>query len=238
MTFSRSMRERLVLESGSLSATSAKLPSSLFSSLVQESLMRLCTALATAALALMPLAVSAQQAPAAEALTAVAPGKFAGMIEAKVTLVVESIDKATRGVVLKDAKGDQIKIVAGDEVKNFDQIKVGENVIATYTQGLVITLKKGGGALRERIDSGETASAAKGEKPAGYEVKEVTFVADVQQVDRKNQTVTLRGATRTVRLKIKDPEQLKLIKKGDQVEGVYAEAVAVSVVPAPAKGKK
>ncbi|MBN8443757.1 MAG: hypothetical protein J0M28_18960, partial [Thauera sp.] len=64
------------------------------------------------------------------------------------------------------------------------------------------------------------------------------FVADVQQVDRKNQTVTLRGATRTVRLKIKDPEQLKLIKKGDQVEGVYAEAVAVSVVPAPAKGKK
>ncbi|ACV33488.1 hypothetical protein [Accumulibacter sp.] len=139
--------------------------------------MRLCTALATAALALMPLAVSAQQAPAAEALTAVAPGKFAGMIEAKVTLVVESIDKATRGVVLKDAKGDQIKIVAGDEVKNFDQIKVGDNVIATYTQGLVITLKKGGGALRERIDSGETASAAKGEKPAGYEVKEVTFVA-------------------------------------------------------------
>jgi hypothetical protein len=63
-------------------------------------------------------------------------------------------------VVLKDAKGDQIKIVAGDEVKNFDQIKVGDNVVATYTQGLVMTLKKGGGALRERIDSGETASAA------------------------------------------------------------------------------
>ena len=61
MTFPRSMRERLFLESASLSATSAKLPSSLFSSLVQESLMRLCTALATAALALMPLAVSAQR---------------------------------------------------------------------------------------------------------------------------------------------------------------------------------
>jgi Cu/Ag efflux protein CusF len=69
-------------------------------------------------------------------------------------------------------------------------------------------------------------------------VKEVTFVADVQQVDRKNQTVTLRGAVKTVRLKIKDPEQLKLIKKGDQVEGVFAEAVAISVVPAPGKAKK
>ncbi|WP_300452823.1 hypothetical protein [Accumulibacter sp.] len=203
--------------------------------------MRLRTFLATAALALAPLAASAQQAPIAEGMTAVAPGKFAGIIEAKVTLVVDSIDKATRSVVLKNDKGELIKIVAGDEVKNFDQIKVGDNVVASYTQGLVMTLKKGGGALRERIDSGETASAAKGEKPAGYEVKEVkevTFVADVQQVDLKNQTITLRGAKKTVRLKIKDPEQLKLIKKGDQVEGVYAEAVAVSVVPAPAKAKK
>jgi len=200
--------------------------------------MRIRAALATAALALFPLVVSAQQPAVAEGLTAVAPGKFAGVVEAKVTLVVDSIDKASRSVVLKNAKGETMKVVAGDEVKNFDQIKVGDNVVASYTQGLVMTLKKGGGALRERIDSSEKGSTAAGEKPAGYEVKEVTFVADVQQVDRKNQTVTLRGAVKTVRLKIKDPEQLKLIKKGDQVEGVFAEAVAISVVPAPGKAKK
>ena len=200
--------------------------------------MRILAALATAALALFPFSVSAQQPAVAEGLTAVAPGKFAGVVEAKVTLVVDSIDKASRSVVLKNAKGETMKVVAGDEVKNFDQIKVGDNVVASYTQGLVMTLKKGGGALRERIDSSEKGSAAAGEKPAGYEVKEVTFVADVQQVDRKNQTVTLRGAVKTVRLKIKDPEQLKLIKKGDQVEGVFAEAVAISVVPAPGKAKK
>jgi hypothetical protein len=63
-----------------------------------------------------------------------------------------------------------------------------------------------------------------GQRPAAFEAKEVAFIADVQQVDLKKQTVTLRGAQRTVRLKIKDPEQLKLIKKGDQVEGVFAEA--------------
>ena len=200
--------------------------------------MRIRAALATAALALFPFAVSAQQPAVAEGMTAVAPGKFAGVVEAKVTLVVDSIDKASRSVVLKNAKGETMKVVAGDEIKNFDQIKVGDNVVASYTQGLVMTLKKGGGALRERIDSSEKGAAAAGEKPAGYEVKEVTFVADVQQVDLKKQTVTLRGAVKTVRLKIKDPEQLKLIKKGDQVEGVFAEAVAVSVVPAPGKAKK
>lgn len=89
------------------------------------------TVIATVALALLPLTAFAQQAPAAEGMTAVAPGKFAGIVEAKVTLVVESIDKATRSVVLKNAKGEQMKIVAGDEVKNFDQIKIGDNVVAT-----------------------------------------------------------------------------------------------------------
>jgi len=200
--------------------------------------MRICAALAAVALVLLPLAVSAQQPAVAEALTAVGPGKFAGLLEARATLLVESIDKASRSVVLKNARGEQMKVIAGDEIKNFDQIKVGDNVVASYTQGLVMTLKKGGGALRERIDSSQQGSAAAGEKPAAYEAKEVAFIADVQQVDLKKQTVTLRGAKKTVTLKIRDPEQLKLISKGDQVEGIFSEAVAIAVVPAPAKAKK
>ena len=200
--------------------------------------MRIRVALAAAALVLFPLAVSAQQPPVAEAMTAVAPGKFAGLIEARVTLLVDSIDKASRSVVLKNARGEHLKVIAGDDIKNFDQIKVGDHVVTTYTQELMMTLKKGGGALRERIDSSQQGSAAAGQKPAAYEAKEVAFVADVQQVDRKKQTVTLRGAKKTLTLKIKDPEQLKLISKGDQVEGVFAEAIAIAVVPAPAKAKK
>ena len=200
--------------------------------------MRIRVALAAAAFVLFPLAVSAQQPPVAEAMTAVAPGKFAGLIEARVTLLVDSIDKASRSVVLKNARGEHLKVIAGDDIKNFDQIKVGDHVITTYTQELMMTLKKGGGALRERIDSSQQGSAAAGQKPAAYEAKEVAFVADVQQVDRKKQTVTLRGAKKTLTLKIKDPEQLKLISKGDQVEGVFAEAIAIAVVPAPAKAKK
>lgn len=200
--------------------------------------MRICTALTAVALVLLPLAVSAQQPAVAEALTAVAPGKFAGLLEARATLLVESIDKASRSVVLKNARGEQMKVIAGDEIKNFDQIKVGDQVVTTYTQELMMTLRKGGGALRERIDSSQQGSAAAGQKPAAYEAKEVAFIADVQQVDLKKRTVTLRGAQKTVTLKIRDPEQLKLISKGDQVEGIFSEAVAIAVVPAPAKAKK
>lgn len=197
--------------------------------------MRIRAALATAALVLFPLAVSAQQPAVAEGLAAVGPGKFAGIVEATVSLLVESVDKASRTVVLKDADGKQMKIVAGDEVKNFDQIKAGDKVSIRYTQELVMEVKKGGGQLRERIDSSQQGAAAPGQRPAAFEAKEVAFVADVQQVDRKKQTVTLRGAQRTVTLKIRDPEQLKMINKGDQVEGVYSEAIAVAVTPPRAR---
>ena len=197
--------------------------------------MRIHTAVAAATFALLPLAVTAQQAPAAAAMTATAPGEFVGMVEAQVSLVVDSIDKASRVVVLKDDQGEKMAITASDAVKNFDQIKVGDQVIASYTQTLVMALKKGGGDLRVRIDSSDTATAKPGDKPAAYTERDVTFIADVQAVDRKTQTISLRGAKKTVQLKIKDPEQLKLINKGDQIEGVYSEAVAVSVIPAPAK---
>lgn len=198
--------------------------------------MKIRSVLATAAFVLLPLTASAQQ-PTADAVSLVGPGKFAGVVEATVTSTVESIDKATRSVVLKRANGELLKVTAGEQVKNFDQIQVGDKVVARHTRALVLELKKGGG-VRERAESSDKGSAKPGEKPAGYEAKEVKFVADVQKVDAKKGVVTLRGVENTVQLKIKDPEQLKLIKKGDQVEGVYAEAVAIAVTAAPAKAKK
>ena len=59
--------------------------------------------------------------------------------------------------------------------------------------------------------------------------------ADVIKVDKKAQTLTLRGVERKVTLKVKDAEQLNAVEKGDQVEGVYADAVAIAVEPAPRK---
>lgn len=193
--------------------------------------------LATVTLALFSITAFAQQ-PATESVSLIGPGKFAGFVEETATLTVQSIDNATRSVLLKRANGDLLQVIAGDEVKNFDQIKVGDKVISRHTRALVLELKKGGAGIRERAESTDKGSAKPGEKPAGYEAKKITFVADVQKVDAKKQIVTLRGAKNTVLLKVKDPEQLNLIKKGDQVEGVYAEAVAISVVAAPAKQKK
>ncbi|MGT2491639.1 hypothetical protein [Cupriavidus basilensis] len=48
----------------------------------------------------------------------------------------------------------------------------------------------------------------------------------------KKQHVTLQGPKGKVNLNVQDPDQLKNIKKGDQVQAVYTEAVAIAVEPA------
>ncbi|HQR10595.1 MAG TPA: hypothetical protein PLW68_04630, partial [Casimicrobiaceae bacterium] len=65
--------------------------------------------------------------------------------------------------------------------------------------------------------------------------RQVTIVADVVGVDAAKQVVTLKGPQRTVELKVRDPEQFKLIAKGDQVEATYTQALAIAVAPVAKK---
>jgi Cu/Ag efflux protein CusF len=183
---------------------------------------------------LLPFAAIAQQ-PEVNGIELVGPGKYAGAFEELALATVESIDGASRSLVLKRSNGEKLIVVAGTEVRNFDQIKVGDQVVSRHLVALEMTLKKGGGSIRERVESTDSGRAKLGEKPGAYEVKKVAFVANVQDVSAKNKSITLRGATKTIQLNIKDPAQLKLIKKGDQVQGVFLEAVAIEVVAAPAK---
>ena len=167
------------------------------------------------------------------------PGKGTVANVAKVTASVEKIDAASRAVTLKGPEGKVVTVTAGPEVKNFDQIKVGDFVVVRYIEALTLELKKGGTALRSKTER-ETGVAAKpGERPAGAVGKQTTVIADVIATDPKKQVVTLRGPERTVDLKLRDPAQFKLVKVGDQVEATFTEAAAISVEPAPKPaGKK
>jgi len=61
-------------------------------------------------------------------------------------------------------------------------------------------------------------------------------LADVVGVDAKHKIVTLKGpGGNIVEMVVEDPEQLKNIKKGDQVQALYTESLAVKVEPAPKK---
>jgi Cu/Ag efflux protein CusF len=190
---------------------------------------RLIASTAVALLTALSLPASAQTGGVS---VATAPGKGAIAETVKLEATITAIDKATRAVTLKNDKGEEMTVTAGPEVKNFNQMKVGDVVSVEYLRALALELKKGGGLIVQRTEQAGGAAAKPGEKPAGAVGRQVKVVADVIGLDPGTQTVTLKGPQRTVELKIADPEQFKRIAKGDQVEATFTEAVAIAVTPA------
>ena len=84
---------------------------------------------------------------------------------------VVAVDAATRAVTLKRDDGNTLTVVAGPNVKNFAQVKVGDFVIAEYGRALAISLKKGPG-LRSMTES-ENGSVATNTAP-------ITITIDAQ----------------------------------------------------------
>ena len=164
-----------------------------------------------------------------------APGKGGVAEVVKLTATITAIDKATRDVTLKGPQGNEVTLTAGPEVKNFDQMKVGDQVNVEYVQALTLELKKGGGLVVARTEQKGAAAAKPGATPAGAVGRQVTIVADVIGVDAAKQSITLKGPKQTVEMRIQDPEQFKRIAKGDQVEATYTQALAVALAPAAKK---
>ena len=160
-----------------------------------------------------------------------APGKVSAAQTVKATATITAIDKATRDITLKGEKGNEVVLTAGPEVKNFDRLKVGDQVTAQYAEALTIELKKGGKQVVGYTESAAAAGAKPGERPAGAAGRKVTIIADVIAVDAAKSTITAKGAQRTVELPVRDPAQLKLIAKGDQLEITYVQAIAIAVDP-------
>jgi len=185
-------------------------------------------------IALVFSAVLAGPVAAQTATTTVgtAPGMGTAAQTVKFTATITAIDAATRDITLKGPKGNELTVTAGPEIKNFANMKVGDQVNVDYLESLTLELKKGGGLIVQRTAKDGMAGAVPGAKPAGAAGRQVTIVADVVDVNAANQTVTLKGPKRTVDLRIPDAAQFKQIAKGDQVEATYTQAVAVVVEPA------
>jgi hypothetical protein len=142
----------------------------------------------------------------------------------------KSVDQKTRQVVIVGPNGNEFKTTLGNEVKNFNQIKVGDIVTLTHVEIFVADIKKPSKVeIRERVETEKAVTAKLGDKPAAAIERQVAIVADVTAVDEKKGTLTVRGATRTLDIKVKDPKVLKGVKVGTQIEAMVTEIIAIEV---------
>lgn len=154
----------------------------------------------------------------------------------KATATVRSVDQSTRSLVLRTADGDDTLIVAGPEVRNFDQIQVGDTVSATYKEALLAEVLPKGTATSEPRTSLAKTRSQPGETPAMSVSASVSTDVVIQSVDQSFDTVTFKrqdGVVRTVA--VEDPKAtqfLQKLKAGDEVRVTYTEATAIALTKA------
>ena len=161
-------------------------------------------------------------------------GRMEDVVEARAT--VTAIDLPQRLVTLKDQSGEETVLQVSQEVRNLEQVKVGDEVVVTHTEALAWQVKAAGEGAPGVSEGTDVTRAKPGEKPGGTVGRTVTVTATITAIDMANDTVTLTGpGGRSQTIKARDPANLRKVKVGDLVDITYTEAVAIAVRPV---GKK
>jgi len=199
----------------------------------------LSLSLCAAVLALAPMASLADDA--AKPMTvekSSKPGMVSGGSAEQVTATVTAIDLATRKVTFK-TKSREETVRVSEEARNLGQVKVGDRVVVTFSQGLVLSMAAPGAKPVDPSVTATGARAAPGEKPSGEVKATIQGTVTISAIDMKTRVVTLVGPEgRTFKVTAGKDVAIEKVKVGDKVNAEYTEAVAVAVEPAPKKAAK
>ena len=194
-----------------------------------------CLAAGCALLAVSGLPLPAQ-AQSGAAVQQSAPGTTVVRgIEARAT--VETVDQASRHVLLRANDGTMLAVTAGPEVRNLAQVKAGDQVVVQYAEAVAARLARPdqGGSSAPIDVQRSTARSAPGASPGAAAADQVRTTIQVEAVDRANNILTFIGPTGAVRrVAVHDPDAqrfLQTLRPGDRVDIEYTEALAVSVQP-------
>ena len=148
----------------------------------------------------------------------------------KMEATVAAVNQETREVTLKGADGETVTITAGEEVKNLDQVDVGDKVDVEYVEMVAMEVMPPGDVEMATMTAAAKKTAPLGEKPAGAMVQETTVITVIEAIDKEKQLVSLKGPdgnTKTVRAR--NPANLEKIAVGDKVKITYTTALAITV---------
>jgi hypothetical protein len=149
------------------------------------------------------------------------------------TAKVTGVDKIGRLVTLQREDGSLFQVLAGVEVRNFDQIAAGDTLRVRFKEKLKASLRPAndsgpavsGGAVSTRAAPGATPAAG-----AGYGV---AVKVKIESIDRETGIVVFSlPSGELVSHRIATPEGKKFVeglKIGDKVQLEYSQALALAI---------
>ena len=145
---------------------------------------------------------------------------------------VQAINHSTRELTLKLSSGKLTTFVVDKRVQRLNEVQVGDEVVAGYYSAWVAELRPPTEDEKRHplTVSDTTTRSPKGTEPSATNVQQTRAVTTVEDVDRANQTLTVKGPRGNyVTARAKDPKKLEKVQVGDTIVLTYTEAVAVSL---------
>jgi hypothetical protein len=144
--------------------------------------------------------------------------------------VVTAINKETRVVTLQQDDGEEITFTASDEVRNLDQVSVGDILVAEYVETISIEVMANEGMEAAAAGAAAMARTEKGEMP-GFAAMDATVVTStVEEINLEKNTFKLKEADGTINeYAARNPDNLRRAKVGDLVVTTVSTAVAMAV---------
>jgi Cu/Ag efflux protein CusF len=180
-------------------------------------------------------------APKPDAAMTAKPAPFMKESLHQMTATVEAISMDTREVTLRGKDGTVQTIKVGPEARNLAQVKVGDKVTVSYYESFAAQMRKHDKPNEGFQTAAGAITAAPGERPGAAAAQSIASTVTIDSVDVPGNKVTFH---RTDGVVITIPVQtdagrkfVSTLKKGDVVDVMYTEALAVDVTEAKDKSK-
>jgi len=175
-------------------------------------------------------------APKAAASQAAAP---AGPLHASISNQVSSkaqvtaVDATARLVTLRREDGTLLQVKAGDAVRNFAQIEVGDTLLVQYKESIEATRCAAGEPAMKAEGAMVAGRAEAGAKPGAGVGAAVSVRVKIESIDREHDIVVFSLASgELITRRIATPEGrefVKGLKIGDTVQLDYTVALAMAL---------
>ena len=145
---------------------------------------------------------------------------------------VESVDMSTRKVVVRAADGSMESFIAGPEVRNLPQVRIGDKITATFSEAIAVQMAPVGSA-GPNMGAVSADRAALGQLPAASVASVLTARVTIVSVAPDGTGVTFvgqDGVTHTAEVRSPNMQAfVQQLRPGSQLDIAYFSEVAVRV---------
>jgi hypothetical protein len=142
--------------------------------------------------------------------------------------IVDRVDRAGRTVTVRSADGLQTPIYAGPDLPVFDQLATGDRVTIRFYDSYIVETTPG--AQMKPVQDTTAAAQKAHDTDSTSVLQQLQLVVTIDEIDRRNNTVTYHDVTkRRVLRGVERPQLLEELKVGDVITITYTRARAASI---------